>query len=106
MSTVDTSAIAENARDEIPIAWNALTTPMTSTGASASRVDPGLFQRKLDVVHLELFGVVLDDATESALDSTVLEYAGKILALKVIPAALDFWASQVTTQSASGGRNE
>lgn len=106
MSTVATSAIAENARDEIPIAWNALTTAMTAAGQATPAVDADLFQRKLDSVHMELFGVIIDDATEAALDRLVLEYAGKTLALKVIPAALDFWASQTTSVTASGGRNE
>lgn len=106
MSAVATSAIAENARDEIPIAWNALTTAMIATGQQVAAVDVDLFQRKLDAVHKELFGVILDDTVEAALDNLVLEYAGKVLALKVIPAALDFWASQTITQSAGGGRTE
>lgn len=103
MSTVDTSLIAENARDAIPIAWEALKRASApAPGTTEPAVEAGIFQRKLDVVQIELFGVVIDDVTEAALDSLVLEYAGKILALKLIPAALDFWASQTTSVTASG----
>jgi hypothetical protein len=107
MSTVETSLIAENARDVIPIAWDALKTASTPTGSVVDPpVDTGIFQRKLDAVHLELFGEILSDVIEAALDRLVLEYAGKIYALKLIPAALDFWAAQTTSVTASGGRNE
>lgn len=108
MADVNNSVIVQNARDEIPIAWSALNDAINAAASpgQTSTIQPGFFQRKLDVLHDELFGVILTDAEEALLDRKVLEYAGKVLALKVIPGALDFWAAQVTTQSASGGRNE
>lgn len=50
----------------------------------------------------ELFGAVLTSTEQDALDTVVVEYAAKRIALKLIGPGIDFWSKQPTAQVASG----
>lgn len=85
-----TGPIAWRARSEIPATWDAL--------AQASTFGDLSLQIKLDYIKYSLFGTVVDQATEIAMYNPItLAYAGKMLALQVIPGGMDYWTDQSIT---------
>jgi hypothetical protein len=82
-------SIAEAARAELPITWDAL--------ASAPQYGDGLLQRKVDVVKEYIFGSVITVNAEDTYARRVQNYAGKLVALELIGPGIDFWLSQSTT---------
>lgn len=97
-----TGPIAEQAWSEMPESYEALRSHSKRDGQVAGDV---LLERRLLETHIEIFGVDLTAADEDALDDMVVIYAGKMFALKLIGPAIDYWAKQITQQTATG-RNE
>jgi hypothetical protein len=93
-----TGAIWRAARGEGAIAWDALR-------KLADYGDPEL-QRKIDVVKLRVLGAALPVESEAALDVRVADYIGKLVAIEVIPAAIDFWMDQVQSTTIGRGAEE
>lgn len=54
---------------------------------------------------VSLFGTELNEAEQDALDNMVVDYAGKLVALKIVGPGIDYWGKQPTQVSATG-RNE
>jgi hypothetical protein len=89
-------AIADAARDTIPVTWAAL--------EDDARYGPAALQRAIDLTKARIFGAsVPDTASESALNPVVLDYVGKMVVISIIPAGADFWATQ-RLQDNSGER--
>lgn len=81
--------IADIARSNIPIIWDAL--------SNDSRVgDPTLDAREAYVTNL-IFGDTLTDLEQDALAQLVADYAGMKLAVDVIDVSIDFWMVQSET---------
>lgn len=92
-----TGRIASAAQGELPSTWRVLV-GMQDYG------EP-LIIEKLNVVMTKLFGEVLNDTVQAALDNLVVDYAGKCLALELINPAIDYWSKQPVSIGATG-RNE
>lgn len=71
--------------------------------AADSRYGDAGLQRRVDFVKANLFGRPMETAEEETLDPTVIEYAGKLVAISVIPAGAEYWAAQ-KIQDNSGER--
>jgi hypothetical protein len=85
-------AIATRARSNLPTTWDRLDT-----------FDTEMMQTLIDDVKYQLFGtVVTPNAEATTYTSLVLEYAGKLVAIAVIPAAVDYWMNQPTSITATG----
>lgn len=89
--------IALNARSELPLTWEAL--------SSAPAYGDPFLQRKVNTVMVRLFGIILDEDEQDALDLLVADYAGKMVALQLVVPGIDYWSKQQTGVSATG-RNE
>lgn len=71
----------------MPVTWAAL--------EGDSRYGENSLQRRVDAVKSRLFGAVVPAEEEAdTYPSLVVEYAGKLVALAVIPAGEDYWAAQ------------
>jgi hypothetical protein len=91
----NTGAIAANVREHIPIAYDAL--------AKDARYGEPRLQSRVDTVKFRLFGTVIPAALEATVyNPLVLDFAGKVAALQIIPAAVDFWMVQHVSVSATG----
>lgn len=90
--------IAAAAREQLPVTWDAL--------LADPRYGEPAIQRRVDLVKHRLFGSVVDPDVESVTyDPFVVEYAGKLVALSVVPAGADYWAVQ-KIQDAAGERQQ
>src|SRR5687768_15379793 len=90
-------AIAAAARGHLPVTWAALADDSDRYGETE-------LQRKVDYVKFNLFGEVVAAEVEDTLyDPNIIEYAGKLVAIQIIPAGADYWASQAVQQG-SGDR--
>ena len=87
-------AIAERARAELPVAWDAL--------SLAPQFGDALLQAKIDAVKEAVFGVVVTPGAEDAYPLMVLNYVGKLVALELITPGIDYWMSEPITVSATG----
>lgn len=87
-------AVARAARREIPVAWDAL--------RSYDAYGDLELQEKVEIVKLNVLGYVVAVADEANLDRRVLDYLGKLVAIEVIPAAIDYWTDQIVSQTARG----
>ena len=89
--------IAAAARAQMPVTW--------ATLADDSRYGDALLQRQVDLVKERLFGTVISpDLEADTYPRTVIDYAGKLVAIQVIPAGEDYWAAQAISDS-SGTKN-
>jgi hypothetical protein len=91
-------AIAVAAHAEIPETWRALQSDTSHYGDS-------FLTAKLNAVMTRLFGTLLSETDQGALDYLVIDYAGKALALELINPAIDYWSKQPVSLGATG-RNE
>lgn len=93
-------AIAAVAQSYLPVTWNELATNAPGYGEET-------LQQKVDFVKYQLFGSVIDPNTEDQLlDPLVIEYAGILVALQIIPSGAEYWSAQRTSFTAQGDRNE
>src|SRR4051812_25084193 len=84
--------IALEAKDLLPETWDALT-------ESQQFGEPALIRRYNRVVE-RIFGVIPTDTEQAAMNSRVIEYAGKSLAYRLLDPAIDYWSKQVISLSA------
>ena len=90
--------IANKARERIPVTWDVL--------ASDDRYGDSFLQGRVDSVKQRLFQVIVDPVNElSTYGLLTVDYAGIQVALSVIPAGADYWASQ-SIQHSAVGKNE
>src|SRR4029077_13363952 len=87
-------AIAERARAELPVTWDAL--------SLAPQFGDALLQTKIDSVKEAVFGVVVTPGAEDTYPLMVLNYVGKLVALEIITPGIDYWMSEPITLTASG----
>jgi len=81
-----TTRIAKTARDELPETWDALEDKVTG-GAD-------LVARRVEGAHLRFFGAEMPSTEQDDLDQLVVDYVGKVIALSLINAGIDYWAKQ------------
>lgn len=87
-----TGSIANAAKDQIPTTWDAL--------AADSRYGDAALQRQVDLQKFRLFGTVVTEAQEDSLyNPVVIDYVGKLVALAVIPAGIEYWMVQKINDS-------
>lgn len=90
--------IAQAAKSHLPVTWTAL--------ANDERYGEAELARKVDYVKFNLFGeVVLPEEEALLYDPNVIEYAGKLVAIQIIPAGADYWATQKIVDSSGGHHN-
>lgn len=87
--------IARRARAELPSTWDALSNATNLYG------EPFL-QDHIDDVKWQLFQREVNVSEEPAMDRQVLRYAGKLVATRIIPGAIDFWNDQAIAETATG----
>lgn len=93
-----TGPIAWRARSEIPVSWDRL--------ATTTQYGDLTLQMQVDFVKQVLFGTVVAQISETY-DPITMAYAGKLIALQVIPAAIDYWSDQaITFNSAARSSSE
>lgn len=91
----DTGAIADKVREYIPIAYDAL--------SKDSRYGEPRIQSRVDTVKYRLFGTIVAAVLEvTTYNPLVLDFAGKVATLQLIPAAVDYWMDQHVSVSATG----
>lgn len=90
--------IAASAQGEMPLTWKALAKAESGYGE-------GFITTRVELIKTRLFGQVIVSAVEDALDRRVIDYAGKLVALELINAGVDYWGKQPLTIGATG-RNE
>ena len=91
-------AIADNARQLIPITWNALD--------SHSTYGETYLQGRVDLIKYKVFGSVISPEDEvRTYDPVVLDYVAKLIVIELARPGADYWASQASSFSATG-RNE
>lgn len=92
-------AIADEARGHLGVTWSYLSKDSVRYGDT-------FLQRKVDNAKNQIFGEVVDpDDEETLYAREVIEYAGKAAALKIIPGAADYWASQKVVDSSGQKEN-
>ncbi len=85
-------AIAARARSNLPTTWDRLVA-----------FDEEMVQNTIDDVKYTLFGsVVTPNAEATTYTPLVLEYTGTLVAISLIPAAVDYWMNQPTSITATG----
>lgn len=89
-----TGAIADAARSVLPVTWDAL--------AGDSRYGDGFLARKVELVKENVFGEVIPEAQEDDHPLIVQDYCGKLVALTLIPAGIDFWMNAEITVTTTG----
>lgn len=83
--------IAWRARGHIPETYLALW--------KAESFGPAHIQLKADVIKRRVMTTVVAVADEPSLDTLVLDYLGRLVALELIPPGRDYWANQIQSQS-------
>jgi hypothetical protein len=91
---VRTGPVARAARREIPIAWDYL--------SSLPGYGDVELSEKIETVKLTVLGYTMSIADEESADKRVVDYLGKMAAIDVIPAAIDYWTDRMVSQSARG----
>jgi hypothetical protein len=88
-------AIGERARAYLPFSWDGL--------SKAPQYGPSLLQGRVERAKYEVLGASAPiEAAESSLPEDQLEHIAKRSVLKVIPAAIEFWANQPISKSTTG----
>jgi hypothetical protein len=94
-----TGEIAQKARERIPVTFDAL-------ARDGDRYGESMIQGRIDSTKRILFGEVVDADEEATLyDPLATDYAGIKVAIALIPAGADYWASQ-NIQHTATNRNE
>jgi hypothetical protein len=84
-----------NARAQIPQAWDAL--------ARSSIFGSELLTQVTNYIKFRLWATVVDASIEATTYDPVGQlYAGKLIALQIIPAAADYWSDQLTSETTTG----
>ncbi len=91
----ETGSIFEYARSEIPYTWDAL--------QQSDKYGDKFLQRKVEVAKLRVLNQEILPENEDELDIRVQDYLGKVSALYVIPAGIDYWMVQHDTITTGGG---
>lgn len=87
-------AIAERARSNLPTTWDRI---------DANDSSGTMLQTTIENIKYQLFGTVVDPSLEaSTYTKLVIDYVGKLVAIAVIPAAVDYWLAQPTSITATG----
>jgi hypothetical protein len=85
--TIPTGRFALQARDELPETWDAIDEKLTG--------GPDLLTRRAESAKRRFFGPTpLTQTEENQLDERVVQYVGKIIALSIINAGIDYWSKQ------------
>lgn len=92
-----TGPIADFARREIPVEWDAL--------SGDTRFSEELLQLSIDTEKERVFGSVIATGDEASYPLQVQEYVGKCVAIQVIDGAISYWREQ-PTQVTTTGTNE
>lgn len=90
--------IALEAKDVFPETWEAL--------AQAKSFGESGLLRSLERVMVSVFTEKLTSEEQDVLDPVVLEYAGKMLALRLCQPALDYWSKQLLSQATGENQSE
>jgi hypothetical protein len=89
-------AIAEAARRQIPVTWDALLDDETRFGGEDS------LEATVDYVKERIFGAVISTEAEDALPLVLVQWLGKLVALELIGPGIDYWMNmsiiETTTQ--------
>lgn len=73
-----------------------------SSGSTAYYSQPDV-QALANYIQFRLFSSYVAEASEAAFyDPLLLGFVGKLTAIQFIPAAIDYWGDQVTTESLTG----
>lgn len=83
--------IAWRARGHIPETYLALW--------KADSFGPSHIQLKADVIKRRVMTTVIAVEAENTLDTLVLDYLGRLVALELIPPGRDYWANQLQSES-------
>lgn len=85
-------AISVRARSNLPTTWDRLIA-----------FDDEMVQTIIDDVKYQLFGTVISPGSEATTyTNLVLEYTGKLVAIAIIPAAVDYWMNQPVSLVTTG----
>lgn len=88
-------AIALRARAQLPATWDAL--------GRSSQYGPAFLDAAVEFVKFQVNGTILDQSQELSSYNPMLQtYMGKLVALQVIPAGIDYWADQPITENLTG----
>lgn len=89
------SPIALSARGYLPQTWDAL--------ANSTYYGESLLDLKLKFVKFALFGTVVNTSIEDDVyNPLVVEFAGKALAITIIPAGADYYSDKLISITATG----
>lgn len=86
--------IAERAQTILPITWDAL--------LNDERFGEASLVVALDTAKVAVTGTTVTAIAEDLYDSVVIDYIAKVAILELIPAGIDFWMNQPTSESATG----
>lgn len=87
--------IAEAARGVLPVTWDALS-------RDTQRFGDDLLADAVDAVMDQMLGTILAPEEQDALPLRAVRFMGKMVALEIIPAGIDFWMNEPTSESAQG----
>jgi hypothetical protein len=87
-----TGAFYEYAKSYLPVTWKHL---------EEEQGDDTL-QNRVEIIKLRVFGQEIAVEDEADYDIRVQDYIGKLVALSVIPSAIDYWMNQHQSLSATG----
>lgn len=87
--------IASKARAQLPATWDAL--------ARATQYGESALNDAITYVKYQVNLTVVDQVQEAALyNPTMITYLGKLVALQVIPAGIDYWSDQPIAETTTG----
>jgi hypothetical protein len=92
---IRTGAIYLRARSEMPYTWDAL--------EKHPSYGDKFLQDKIEVVKLRILQQEILTENEVDLDIRVQDFLGKVSAIQVIPAGIDYWMNQHETVTTGGG---
>lgn len=89
-------AIAERLAGIFPVTFDALS-------RETKRFDgDGLLRSAIDTTKERIFGTVVSPVAEAAYPLMVIDYVAKLVAIEIIPTAIDYWMSEPITVSTTG----
>lgn len=92
---VTTGEITEQARQIMPVTWDALSKDV--------RYGDRMLQTRVSYVKYKLFATVVDPTLEATIyNPLVQDYVAKVTALQIIPAGIDYWMEQHASISTTG----
>jgi len=87
-------AIAQRIRGIVPITWDAITKDV--------RYSDALLRTLIDTTKTSVTGTNVAPAAESAYSLLVIDFIAKVALIELIPAAIDLWMNEPTSESATG----